>query len=249
MNGLRITKDNMSHPSINGENRNYEIDVLRGLAIVLMVIFHFSYDLTVFGWADFSTAKDIEWRIFRTFIVSSFLLAVGMSSYLAYHKYLNKKKLIKTIGKLFSVSLFISIGSLFMHPSTWVYFGIIHFITLALPISVLFVRAPYFALVIGSGCIVGYWMGILNLYPIWKWGVLHLGIPTQTVDLVSFFPWIGVVLIGIFVMYKELFNINIKSSAFSNTLAFLGQHSLIIYLVHQPILYGLFGLADIVLLR
>jgi uncharacterized membrane protein len=237
----------MSHPSINANNRNYEIDVFRGMAIVLMVTFHFSYDLTVFGWADFSTAKDIEWRIFRTFIVSSFLLAVGMSSYLAYHKSFNKKKFTKTVGKLISVSLFISIGSFFMHPGSWVYFGIIHFITLALPISVLFVRAPYIALVIGTGCIVGYWVGILNFYPFWEWSVLHLGIPTQTVDLVSFFPWIGVVLIGVFVMYKELFNINIKSSTISNKLAFLGQHSLIIYLVHQPILYGLFGLVELIL--
>jgi uncharacterized membrane protein len=237
----------MSHPSINANNRNYEIDVFRGMAIVLMVTFHFSYDLTVFGWADFSTAKDIEWRIFRTFIVSSFLLAVGMSSYLAYHKSFNKKKFTKTVGKLISVSLFISTGSFFMHPGSWVYFGIIHFITLALPISVLFVRAPYIALVIGTGCIVGYWVGILNFYPFWEWSVLHLGIPTQTVDLVSFFPWIGVVLIGVFVMYKELFNINIKSSTISNKLAFLGQHSLIIYLVHQPILYGLFGLVELIL--
>jgi len=157
--------------------------------------------------------------------------------------------LTKTVGKLFAVSVFITLGSLLMHPSTWVYFGIIHFITLALPISVLFVRAPYIALVIGTACILGYWVGILNLFPIWEWSVLHLGIPTRTVDLVSFFPWIGVVLIGVFVMYKELFHIEIKPSAFSNKLAFLGQHSLIIYLVHQPILYGLFGLADMVLLR
>jgi uncharacterized membrane protein len=239
----------MSHFSSNGISRNYEIDLLRGLAIVLMVIFHFGYDLTVFGWADFSTGKDIEWRIFRSVIVSSFLLAVGMSSYLAYQKSINTKKLTKTVGKLFAVSVFITLGSLLMHPSTWVYFGIIHFITLALPISVLFVRAPYIALVIGTACILGYWVGILNLFPIWEWSVLHLGIPTRTVDLVSFFPWIGVVLIGVFVMYKELFHIEIKPSAFSNKLAFLGQHSLIIYLVHQPILYGLFGLADMVLLR
>nr|WP_322786660.1 heparan-alpha-glucosaminide N-acetyltransferase domain-containing protein [Paraglaciecola psychrophila] len=91
MNGLRIIINNMRDFSSNSFSRNYEIDLLRGLAIVLMVIFHFSYDLTVFGWADFSTSKDIEWRIFRTIIVSSFLLAVGMSSYLAYRKSINKK--------------------------------------------------------------------------------------------------------------------------------------------------------------
>jgi uncharacterized membrane protein len=241
--------NNMSNSLSHGIRRNYEIDLLRGLAIVLMVIFHFGYDLTVFDWADFSTGKDLEWRIFRTVIVSSFLLAVGMSSYLAYHKTINTKKLTKAVGKLFAVSVFITLGSLFMNPNTWVYFGIIHFITLALPISVLFVRVPYIALVIGIGCIVGYWMGIVNLFPIWKWGVLHLGIPTRTVDLVSFFPWIGVVLIGVFVMYKELFHIKIETSAVSNKLVFLGQHSLIIYLIHQPILYGLFGMTDVILGR
>jgi uncharacterized membrane protein len=239
----------MRNSSSNSINRNYEIDLLRGLAIVLMVIFHFGYDLTIFGWADFSTSNDLEWRIFRIVIVSSFLLAVGMSSYLAYHKSVNKKKLSKAVGKLFAVSLFITLGSLIMDPSKWVYFGIIHFITIALPISVLFVRAPYMALVIGTGCLVGYWMGILNLYPIWQWGVLHLGIPTRTVDLVSFFPWIGVVLLGVFVMHKNLYHIQIRSNTVLNKFVFLGQHSLIIYLIHQPILYALFGLTDMMLGR
>jgi uncharacterized membrane protein len=235
--------------SSNGVNRNYEVDLLRGLAIVLMIIFHFGYDLTVFNWAEFSTGKDIEWRIFRAVIVSSFLLAVGMSSYMAYQKSINKKKLTKAVGKLFAVSLFITIGSLFMHPSSWVYFGIIHFITVALPISVLFVRVPYIALIIGTGCIAGYWTGLLSLYPVWEWSVLHLGIPKRTVDLVSFFPWIGVVLIGIFVMHKQLFHIKVKPNKWTNKLVFLGQHSLIIYLIHQPILFGLFGLTDVILSR
>jgi uncharacterized membrane protein len=101
----------------------------------------------------------------------------------------------------------------------------------------------------GIGCIVGYWSGILTLYPIWQWSVLNLGIPTRTVDLVSFFPWIGVVLIGVFVMHKELFQIKIISGPISNKLVLLGQHSLIIYLIHQPILYGLFGLTDVILGR
>jgi uncharacterized membrane protein len=235
--------------SNNGNSRNYEIDLLRGLAIVLMVIFHFGYDLTIFGWAYFSTSEDIEWRIFRTIIVSGFLLAVGMSSYLAYQKSIHKKKLAKTVVKLFAVSLLITIGSLLLDLNTWVYFGIIHFITVALPVSVLFVRAPNIALVVGIGCIIGYWFDILNLFPIWEWSVEHLGIPAQTVDLVSFFPWMGVVLIGVFVMHKDIFHIKLKPSVISNKLGFLGQHSLLIYLIHQPILYGLFGLTDVILGR
>jgi uncharacterized membrane protein len=96
---------------------------------------------------------------------------------------------------------------------------------------------------------VGYAIGLVNLTPIWEWSVLHLGIPTRTVDLVSFFPWIGVVLIGVFVMHKALFQIEIKSNRALNKLVLLGQHSLLIYLIHQPILYGLFGLTDMILGR
>lgn len=230
-------------------NRVYEIDLLRGMAIVLMIIFHFSFDLSLFGWADFDTNSDMEWRIFRAIIVSSFLLAVGMSSYLAYHHCVNTKKLARAVGKLFSVSVLITLGSLVMHPNTWVYFGIIHFITLALPVSVWFVRTPSLALIFGVTSIIGYWTGLLNLTPAWRWGVLHLGLPTRTIDVVSFIPWIGVVLIGVFIMHKRLFNLTIREHALGNKLVFLGQHSLMIYLIHQPIMYGLFSLTDIILDR
>lgn len=249
MNGLRITKSKMENTQVARNTRNYETDLLRGVAIILMVIFHFSYDLTVFNWAYFSTSEDFEWRVFRAIIVSCFLLAVGMSSYLAYHHSINKKKLAKAIAKLFAVSLFITLGSVLMDPNTWVYFGIIHFITVALPVSVLFVRAPNLALVLGILCIAGYGTNTYDLYPLWEWSVFHLGIPTFTVDLVSFFPWIGVVLIGIFVMHKRLFNIRIKPNGKLNKVVFLGQHSLIIYLLHQPILYGFFGVTDLILGR
>ncbi|WP_339720132.1 heparan-alpha-glucosaminide N-acetyltransferase [uncultured Paraglaciecola sp.] len=239
----------MGNNTIIQKSRIYEIDLLRGLAIVLMVIFHFSYDLTIFGWAYFSTSEDLEWRVFRAIIVSCFLLAVGMSSYLAYQKPVNKEKLAKTVAKLCLVSLLITIGSLLLDPKTWVYFGIIHFIAVALPVSVLFVRVPNLALIIGVISLAGYWTTIFDLYWLWEWSVLNLGIPTYTVDLVSFFPWIGVVLIGVFVMHSEMFHIKVKPSAIANKLVFLGQHSLIIYLIHQPILYGLFGLTDLILGR
>jgi uncharacterized membrane protein len=59
-------KSNMVSVPNNNMSRSYEIDLLRGLAIVLMVIFHFCYDLTVFGWADFNTSQDMQWKLFRT---------------------------------------------------------------------------------------------------------------------------------------------------------------------------------------
>ncbi|MEP1553138.1 heparan-alpha-glucosaminide N-acetyltransferase [Paraglaciecola sp.] len=223
----------------NASNRCYEVDVLRGFAIVLMVIFHFCYDLSTFGWASYNTGQDIEWRIFRAIIVSSFLLAVGMSSYLAYHKHFNLTKLAKATSKLFLVATFLTISSVFMYPTTWVYFGIIHLIAVALPISVLFVRIPTVSLIIGVLVIFFYSLGWLSMEPIWRWSVSNIGIPRRTVDLASLIPWIGVVLIGVFVMHKHILSIKLPEHYIFKKLAMLGRHSLIIYLVHQPIMYGI----------
>ena len=228
----------MSNLSKTRNARVNEVDILRGMAIVLMVIFHFCYNLAAFDWLDISTNKDIEWRVFRAVIVSGFLLAVGMSSYLVYSKHVNLIKLSKTVAKLITVALLLTVGSLFMYPNAWVYFGIIHFIAVALPISVIFARFPTVALIIGVACLAAYHLDWISMRPIWLWSVEHLSIPRKTTDLVSFIPWISPVLIGIYLMHKSLFNIRIKDNVISDKLAFLGRHSLAIYLIHQPIMYG-----------
>jgi uncharacterized membrane protein len=224
---------------IKQKSRSYEVDVLRGSAIVLMVIFHFCYNLAAFDWWDINTDKQIEWRIFRKIIVTSFLLAVGMSSYLAYSKQLNVLKLAKSTFKLMVIAALITAGSLFMYPTTWVYFGIIHFIAVALPISVLFVRLPHTALIVGVTCLISYQLGWISMNPIWSWSTNYIDLPKVTTDLVTFIPWISAVLMGIYLMHKKLFDVTITLNKLTKTLALLGQHSLAIYLIHQPIMYGI----------
>jgi uncharacterized membrane protein len=217
--------------------RIFEVDVIRGASIVLMIIFHFGFDLNLFGYASYNTSADLEWRIFRVIIVSGFLLSMGMSSYLAYAQGIRWNKFGISVAKLAVTALLISLGSLYMYPQQWVYFGIIHFIAVALPISLLFLSIPSTALVVGAGIIVAYLTGYLGIQPIWQWAVANIGIPKHTVDLVSFIPWFGVVLIGIFVAHHNIFALRIKHNRFSGGLSYLGKHSLVIYLIHQPILF------------
>jgi uncharacterized membrane protein len=221
--------------------RIFELDVIRGTAIILMVIFHFGYDLSLFGYASYNTNAEIEWRIFRAIIVSGFLLAVGMSSYLAYVNGIRWNKLGLALGKLAATSLLISLGSLYMYPQNWIYFGVIHFITVALPISLIFIHRPNMALFLGLGIIVAYISGLLNLHSLWLWSVNTMNIPKITVDMVSFVPWFGVVLIGIFIAHKNLFGLTLKNTEGKHFVAWLGKHSLIIYLIHQPILFAGFN--------
>jgi len=230
---------------MNGKNRVFELDVLRGVAVVLMVIFHFGFDLAEFGYASYQTTVDIEWKVFRSVILSMFLLAVGMSSYLAYSQGVNQKKLFKNLVKLSLVSFVISLGSYFAFPHAWIYFGVIHFIVLAIPLSLVFLPIPGTALVLGLTLIIAYPLGYLHMDTLHRLAVQYLHIPSFTVDVVSLSPWFGMVLIGIFIMHKKIFNIKIGHNSLMQKMAFLGKHSLVIYLVHQPIFFGVFNLIRI----
>ena len=227
---------------MKNNKRILELDVLRGIAVILMVMFHFGFDLAEFGYASYQTTVDMQWKVFRAIILSMFLIAVGMSAYAAYSEGINLKKLFKNLAKLTLVSVVISIGSYVAFPHAWIYFGVIHFIVIALPLSLLFLHKPYIALVLGIAIPLSYVLGAFHLDALHHWSVEHLHIPSFTVDVVSFTPWFGLVLIGVFLMNKNLFGFRLKANALTQKFSFLGRHSLVIYLVHQPILFGMFML-------
>ena len=233
--------------SMKSKKRILELDVLRGVAVILMVMFHFGFDLAEFGYASYRTTVDMEWKIFRAVILSMFLLAVGMSAYVAYADGINYKKLLKNLAKLSLISLVISIGSYVAFPHAWIYFGVIHFIVLALPASLLFLHKPYIALVLGIAIPLSYVLGAFHLDTLHQLSVKYLHIPSFTVDVVSFTPWFGLVLLGVFLMSKNIFGFKLKETKLNMKLSFLGKHSLLIYLVHQPILFGVFYLLGVLL--
>lgn len=228
------------------KKRYFELDLLRGVAVILMVCFHFGYDLALFGYASYVTTADIEWIIFRGVVLSMFLVAVGMSSYLAYREDIDWKKVWIRSAKLTAVALLISIGSCFVFPDQWIYFGVIHFIMIATLVSLAFLKRPNVSLILGIGIIVTYVLGYFHLDPLLSYSVEHFHIPEYTVDVVSFTPWFGVVLIGIYLMHKKLFGLCIKENTAGRRIAFLGKHSLIIYLLHQPILFGVFNMIKLI---
>ncbi len=231
---------------MNKSERLFELDLLRGVAVLLMVVFHIGYDLALFGYASYQTTIDTEWILFRGLILSMFLLAVGMSAYLAYIDGIRYDKLIKTVVRLLFVSVMISVGSYFVFPQQWIYFGVIHFIAFALVCVLPFIRVPRIALVVGIAIGASYIMGFYPLDPLFDYSVRYWGIPAYTVDVVSFTPWFSVVLIGVFVMDKKLFGLKVRQNQFTRRVALMGQHSLLIYLIHQPLLFGLFYLTKLV---
>src|SRR5690242_12785604 len=54
------------------------VDLACGLAVVQVVVYHFIYDLTCFGWLRFVMTEEAGWIAWRNAIVSQFLLVCGI---------------------------------------------------------------------------------------------------------------------------------------------------------------------------
>ena len=179
------------------------IDILRGVAIALMVFYHFCYDLSYFQLAGFDFYRGSFWLNLRTLIVSLFLGLVGVSLVLAAEHGINKRRYFKRLGLLLLFALAISINSYFMFPGRTVVFGILHFIAFASVAGLVFVHWPGVSLLAGIGIIA---LDRIYQHAFFDQAWVHwLGLMTHkpaTEDYVPVFPWFGVVLIGIFIGHQ-----------------------------------------------
>ena len=75
--------------------RDSALDLMRGIAIIMMIAFHFIYDLNSFGFSDiplFTHWAGIAWRCLIVFL---FLSAVGFTWVFANGKGIRFKKFLK----------------------------------------------------------------------------------------------------------------------------------------------------------
>lgn len=227
--------------------RLQSVDALRGLAIALMIAYHFCYDLTYFGFARFDFFNDPFWLNARTLILSLFLLVAGISLTLATHAGVRVPAFLKRLLILAGAAALISMTSHFMFGPRWIFFGVLHFIAVASVLGLPFVRRPRLALICGFALIAldRVFAHALFDQPGLQWiGLMTHKPPTE--DYVPLVPWFGAVLIGIFLgravwLREPALSIARWRSAhpLARALRFAGRHSLTIYLLHQPLLMGL----------
>lgn len=224
-------------------NRNLSVDICRTLAIILMIVFHFIFDLKFVGFVDVDIPDGLGWKQFRWLIISIFFLCFGASLAFAYANVFSVKKYVKRTTKIALAALIISAVTYFYMPQNWIFFGVLHFFVLASVVSLPFIRRPKVSLAIGV-TIIG--VGMAQIIPHrWPWDVLFLGqLPRYTNDFIALFPWLGMVFVGIGLGHaKWLNNDPFKSISFIQIhqmwLTYPGRHSLLIYLIHQPIIISI----------
>lgn len=224
------------------------IDLARGLAVVAMAVYHLSWDLSWFGFVDWPVAQGSGWRQFAAAIAGSFLFLAGISLDLAHHAGIRWRPFWRRFAVIVAAAAAVSLVTYFAFGDSFVRFGILHSIALSSLIALPFTRLPLWAAFAGATV-------FLSL-PVWAASPLFdgqlflwtgLGAPSfASVDYVPVAPWTGVTLAGL--ALSRSFRVlpvwqKLSGLAFSGTVGsftrLIGRHSLAIYLLHQPVLYGL----------
>ncbi len=235
MNGIILFSENVF-------NRSAFIDFLRASSILLMLIYHFIFDLGYFGYHDIDMNNEMEWITFRYIIISGFLLSVGFSLVLAHRGRVRLSPFIKRLSWLLVASIFVSLSSYLIFPTSWIYFGILHFILTASLCAIGLRKHPILCLVLGITILVTYNTGLLSNHFVYQLLQEPLNLPLATEDLVPFFPWFSVVLFGIFLGYFRFYEVAFFQVLTPSWMRWLSRNSLFVYLIHQPIFFAGFYL-------
>jgi len=232
-------------------HRFIELDLLRGFAISCMVFFHIIWDLDYFGILQLNKTM----YNFNVFFQVLFLTLVGITLSIKNNRI--QDRLLKSYNNviyhglwIFSLGMIITTVTLLFMPDRPVIFGILHCIGLSIVLSTLFLRFKTYNLLFGFSIIfIGLIIGHYNLanptFIHLMIGLHQTNVWKYTIDYFPLLPWFGVSLIGIGVgniLYRD----NKRSFKIPNILhyrpvtliSWIGKHSLLIYLFHQPLIAG-----------
>ena len=230
-------------------HRYPEIDALRGLALLLMVWYHLTYDLVLFGLVNLSFWEGFWWWLPRC-IAASFILLAGLALALresrgkaGYQPFVIRGMKLLGLAALITLVSYIALG-----PRQFVFFGVLHLIAFATLASYPLARRPMAAAALGVPVLIAGFFLSERRYP--GLSLAWLGFRPEgrfPADYLPVLPWYAWFLFGIalaaaffpdgrrrFVPPHAL-----TAAAPFRALAWLGRHTLVIYLIHLPALYAI----------
>ena len=230
------------------------MDAARGVAIIMMVVYHLTYDLDAFGGYAVEATSGF-WARFADATASLFLLLVGVSLAISharsggdrFGKYLLRGLRIFGYGMILTV-VFFAFGM------GIVAFGILHLIGVSIILAYPFLNLRF------TNFLLGVLVFVVGMYVMAQnfsgspWFLPFGVVPEGWVmpDYRPLLPWFGVVLIGLGfgnVVYGgggRPASLPRKPPAVTRPLLPLGRNSLLIYLVHQPVLVLLLSSVGVV---
>lgn len=224
------------------------LDMARGAALVAMFAYHLTWDLADFQYIDARTPFSPQMRLFSHVIACSFLFIAGLSLALAKREPFDWGAYWRRLALIAGAAALVTGASWFMFPQAIIFFGILHCIAAASLLALPFLFLPWpAALAAGAALFALPFFVALPAFdgPALIWTGLGVRIPTSN-DFRPLLPWGGALLIGLglglgvgrrggFAALRRI----PATSAPARLLAFGGRHSLIVYLVHQPVFFAL----------
>jgi uncharacterized membrane protein len=219
-------------------NRIDLIDGLRGFAIVMMVLHHFGYDLVNFAGVDSSLIENPIVYVLQPLFIGLFMLISGVCCRFSHSN-------IKRGIRIFACGLAVTAVTWAMDIPAW--FGILHFLGLSSIICGMLqpyidriparISLPLFAaLYILSELFTEPYVGS-NWF---SW--LGFRSPTfESSDYFPIFPWIFITLIGL-VLGKYVVERRLPDKFYTVKFPFfaaVGRNTLLVYMLHQPVLYSI----------
>ncbi|WP_188311862.1 heparan-alpha-glucosaminide N-acetyltransferase [Salinarimonas soli] len=239
-----------------GPGERFEaVDAARGAAIAAMIVFHASWDLSFLRLIATPVGSDPAWQAFAMSIAGSFLALVGVSLVLGHGSAVRWRRFGRRLGILALAAAGVTGATYLAFPDSFVFFGILHMIAVGSVLALPFLRAPL-VLVAGAAALIlaapaGFRSPLFDERAL-AWIGFSERIPPSN-DFEPVFPWLALVLIGVLLARLVLASPVRERLAgwrargpLSRFLVRAGRWSLVIYLLHQPILLGvLFPLAHV----
>lgn len=225
--------------------RIWEIDFLRGLAIILMVGYHLLFDLGAFAqvprFLGFSTdLSSTAWVIAQYAFAGLFVILSGLSSTLT-------RSNVRRGWRLLAFSFAVTAATFAFDRTSAVWFGILQCLAVSMLLYGWAFKKASPAVCAGAGTIV---FGLVFALPVFYRAVpvrfdwlLPFGIHSPRFSSFDYFPlipWFGVFLLGaalgktIYASRRSLLPWRMPRTF----VHFAGRYSLWIYLAHQPVIMG-----------
>lgn len=227
------------------------IDLIRGITIIEMISYHFLWDLVYLYNADIPWYKSHGAYIWQQSICWTFILLAGFSWHLG-------KKHMKRGLWAFGGGVVVSLVTAIVLPNDRVRYGVLTLIGSCILIWILLDKVLK-KIPAGVGVSVSFVLFLIlrswtkqdpiqlsdNLLNVtwWKSVLAYIGFPQagfSSTDYFPLLPWIFLFATGYF-LYSFLQEKGLINRLFGKWkvpgINFLGKHSLIIYMIHQPICY------------
>ena len=240
-----------SRASPGSQQRLWTVDFLRGIAIILMVAYHFLIDLQYLGISQIQLS-DLPYVLFQRAIAILFLGLVGVSLFLSRRDFLENTKRAVFLGL---VAGLITLATLIYPGNGAIVFGVMGFIAVSVFVGYFFVPLGKWNFLAGIA-VIAIWAflsgGLSGILPVAAPAIagsdllLPFGFPPAgfySLDYYPLLPWFSLVLFGIaaastgiFGKLERMFARPSPCSA-ADRVRWAGRHSLAIYLVHQPVIF------------